>query len=133
MSHVPPAPRGWATGTEGAPGPVAGPGLSSAVPVHGSDALRAANEKTRELRLRQADHLTEVANQNSNERLGQTADRLRDHAQQQYETAVIRAQAAPISETEQPELGTAPATARMPATPARSWRDRIHFARPFGR
>lgn len=110
---------------------------SATRPGQGSDAVRTAAQKTLELRLRQADHLTEVADQNGNERLAEAADRMRVQAQQQFEAAIERLDGVPPQSDDRRPSDTESSSARLPApglsSAKPSWRDRIHFASPFSR
>jgi hypothetical protein len=104
------------------------------------DAVQAAAQQTLDNRLRQADHLSEIAKQNGNPQLAETADRLRVEARQQYDAAVARIQSHATTTDADTVPAQPPADSTMPHVPASvppaartGWRDRFHFATPFRR
>jgi hypothetical protein len=101
--------------------------------LRGSDAVRNAAERTFDHRIEQADHLSGIAERNGNERLADTAERMRDNAQRRFDAAEARLEnmpPAPDAETGADVRPQLPPQA-VPTERLR-WRDRLHFAWPFG-
>jgi len=137
LSRVPPTVRPMPA----AVGPIQRP-LAPIVPslpqpaAGGADAVQAAGRRTLDLRLQQADHLSEIAGQNGNDRLGDAAERMRNQAQEQFNAAGSRMEAMPFP-PEQPQPGIVPMSTSVPVSQLPvakpSWRSRVHFAWPFNR
>jgi hypothetical protein len=161
MSRSAPAQRGNLVpgGRFAAPSGSTAPGVPPAGVAHGvrgAEAVRIAAQQTYEHRLQQATHLEQIAQQNGNEQLTETARRMREQAQQQYDAALERVERMPGAPTTEPvptepvegtpapettsaeqgsaTTGTIDPAARLPQPQAAPrWRDRFRFASPFGK